>query len=108
MATRREAITQLVLGTTVAVAGGRIKAAAEPTAAPRAGGGRIKIGQIGVGHAHANKLGVYRRSPDYEVVGIVESDPTLKARAETQAVFQGVPWMTCGLPLDRYASSRLS
>ena len=93
MATRREAITQLVVGTTVAVAGGRGKAAAEPTAAARAGG-RIKIGQIGVGHAHANKLGVYRRSPDYEVVGIVESDPTLKARAETQAVFQGLPWMT--------------
>jgi hypothetical protein len=33
---------------------------------------RIRIGQIGVGHAHANKLSVYRKSPDYEVVGIVE------------------------------------
>ena len=36
---------------------------------------RIKIGQIGVGHAHATKLSVYRHSPDYEVVGIVEPDP---------------------------------
>ena len=26
---------------------------------------RIKIGQIGVGHAHASKLSVYRASPDY-------------------------------------------
>ncbi len=30
--------------------------------------GRIKIGQIGVGHAHATKLSVYRNSADYEVV----------------------------------------
>ena len=35
---------------------------------------RIKIGQIGVGHAHATKLSVYRESADYEVVGIVEPD----------------------------------
>ncbi|MCA9082308.1 MAG: gfo/Idh/MocA family oxidoreductase, partial [Planctomycetaceae bacterium] len=28
---------------------------------------RIKVGQIGVGHAHASKLSVYRSSPDYEV-----------------------------------------
>src|SRR5262245_9755280 len=55
---------------------------------------RIKVGQIGVGHAHASKLAVYRRSPDYEVVGIVEPDATLRARAEGQAAFQGLPWMT--------------
>jgi len=55
---------------------------------------RIKIGQIGVGHAHASKLGVYRRSPDYEVVGIVEPDATLRSRAGGQAAFQGLPWMT--------------
>ena len=33
---------------------------------------RLKMGQIGVGHAHATKLQVYRESPDYEVVGLVE------------------------------------
>lgn len=55
---------------------------------------RIKIGQIGVGHAHASKLSVYRASSDYEVVGIVEPDAKLRERAETQRVFQGVPWMT--------------
>src|SRR5262245_35454406 len=42
---------------------------------------RIKIGQIGVGHAHANKLAVYRDSPDYEVVGIDEPDKELRERA---------------------------
>jgi predicted dehydrogenase len=55
---------------------------------------RIKIGQIGVGHAHATKLAVYRRSPDYEVVGIVEPDGKLRSKAERQAAFQGLPWLT--------------
>ena len=55
---------------------------------------KIKIGQIGVGHAHASKLSVYRDSPDYEVVGIVEPDPELQKRAATQAPYQGLKWMT--------------
>ena len=55
---------------------------------------RIKIGQIGTGHAHASKLEVYRRSPDYEVVGIVESDPQLRARAEKQAAYRDLLWMS--------------
>jgi predicted dehydrogenase len=54
----------------------------------------IKIGQIGVGHAHATKLSVYRKSPDYEVVGIVEPDPALRKAAETSEVYRGLPWMT--------------
>jgi predicted dehydrogenase len=55
---------------------------------------RIKIGQIGVGHAHATKLSVYRQSPNYEVVGIVEPDAALRKRAETQAAFRDLPWLT--------------
>jgi predicted dehydrogenase len=55
---------------------------------------RIKVGQIGVGHAHASKLGVYRKSPDYEVVGIVESDPGLREQAEKNPLYQELPWMT--------------
>src|SRR5205814_5657887 len=55
---------------------------------------RIKIGQIGVGHAHATKLGVYRESPDYEVVGIVEPDKELRERAGQQPAFRDLPWMT--------------
>lgn len=55
---------------------------------------RIKIGQIGVGHAHASKLSVYRQSADYEVVGIVEPDAALRKRAEAQAVYRDLPWMT--------------
>lgn len=55
---------------------------------------RIKIGQIGVGHAHATKLSVYRESPDYEVVGIVEPDKELRERAGQQPAFRDLPWMT--------------
>lgn len=55
---------------------------------------RIRIGQIGVGHAHASKLSVYRNSPDYEVVGIVEPNAELRKQAEIQEPFRGLPWMT--------------
>ena len=55
---------------------------------------RIKIGQIGVGHAHASKLAVYRQSADYEVVGIVEPDAALRKNAEAQAAFRDLPWLT--------------
>lgn len=59
-----------------------------------AAGRRIKVGQIGTGHGHATKLGVFRASADYEVVGLVEPDAELRGRAEGQAAFRGVPWMT--------------
>lgn len=55
---------------------------------------KIKIGQIGVGHGHATKLGVYRKSPVYEVVGIVEPNDALREKARNHPAFQGVPWMT--------------
>jgi predicted dehydrogenase len=63
-------------------------------AANAAAGGPIKVGQIGVGHAHAAKLGVFRKSPDYEVVGIVEPDAELRRRAESQETYRDLPWMT--------------
>ena len=54
----------------------------------------IKIGQIGVQHAHATKLAVYRASPDYEVVGIVEPDDNAWASAQRQSAFRDIPRMT--------------
>ncbi|MCA8986888.1 MAG: Gfo/Idh/MocA family oxidoreductase [Planctomycetaceae bacterium] len=54
----------------------------------------IRIGQIGTGHAHASKLSVYRASEDYEVVGIAEPDPVLRERAQSQATYADLPWMT--------------
>ena len=55
---------------------------------------KIKIGQIGVGHAHAAKLGVFRNSADYEVVGIVEPDDQLRASAKNQPAYKDLTWMT--------------
>ena len=55
---------------------------------------RIKVGQIGVGHAHATKLSVYRASPDYEVVGIAEPDERLRKQAENQPAYRGLRFMT--------------
>ena len=56
---------------------------------------KIRIGQIGTTHGHASgKLEVYRKSPDYEVVGLVEPDLKQRQKAETQAVYRDLPWMT--------------
>lgn len=85
--TRRDAV-ELLAGT-LAWAGLRVARAADGAAKPR-----IKIGQIGVGHAHASKLSVYRDSPEYEVVGIVEPDAKLRERAASQAPYRDLPWMT--------------
>ncbi len=65
--------------------------AADP---PGASGARIKVGQIGTAHSHATKLEVFRRSPDYEVAGIVEPNAALRERAAAKPAFQNVPWMT--------------
>jgi predicted dehydrogenase len=65
-------------------------AAADPVAGP----GPIRVGQIGVTHGHATKLRVYRESPDYEVVGVVESDAEARGKAEGDPTFSGLPWMT--------------
>lgn len=61
-----------------------------------AAGRRIKIGQIGTGHGHSEgKLDTLRKLPDdYEVVGIVESDPQLRRAAENQGAYRGMKWMT--------------
>ena len=48
--------------------------------------GKIRIGQIGTGHAHAaGKMETMRASSDYEVVGVAEPDPEQRARAEKSA-----------------------
>jgi len=83
---RRE-LLRMVAGLSTATMG-RGAAYADPTRP------RIKIGQIGVGHAHASKLSVYRNSPDYEVVGIVEPDERLRQAAKQMDPFNGLQWMS--------------
>jgi len=60
-----------------------------------AGKKKVKIGQIGIGHAHAaGKMMVYRDSPDYEVVGIVEPNPEIRKLKGDYPAFAGLPWMS--------------
>lgn len=55
----------------------------------------IKIGQIGTGNQHANKIGTLRKLPDlFEVVGIVEDDPQFRAKAQKQGCYEGLTWMS--------------
>src|SRR4051812_42528905 len=69
-------------------AGGALRAAVK--AAPR-----MRIGQIGTGHAHADgKLAALQRSADFELVGVVEPDPRLRRAAEARAGYRGVRWLT--------------
>ena len=75
-----------------ALAAGSAGGAGQLRAVPAAD--RIKIGQIGVGHAHAGgKMQSYRESAEFEVVGIVESDPQLRERAEESETYRGLKWM---------------
>lgn len=83
-----------MVGSTVA-ASAALAGEAEPDRRPK-----IKIGQIGVGHAHASKLAVFRQSSDYEVVGIAEDDAALRERAASQPAFRDLPWMTQRQLLD--------
>lgn len=55
---------------------------------------KIKYGQIGVSHAHANKIKVYRNSDRYEVVGVVEKDPVARDKAQHDPNYEGLPWLT--------------
>ncbi|MFN9718286.1 MAG: Gfo/Idh/MocA family protein [Planctomycetota bacterium] len=88
MTTRRTVLgalmTHYLLAQSAGVAGSRTS-----TRQPK-----IRIGQIGTTHAHASKLSVYRRSDDYEVVGLVEPDLPRRQQAEKDAAFRDLPWMT--------------
>lgn len=57
---------------------------------------RIKIGQIGIGHAHASeKMSALRRLTGfYEVVGVVEPDLQWRKLRGDFREYQGLPWLT--------------
>lgn len=54
----------------------------------------IKYGQIGVGHAHANKITAYRNSDDYEVVGVVEPNEELRRNAQQSDTYRDLPFVS--------------
>jgi predicted dehydrogenase len=57
---------------------------------------RIKVGQIGTAHAHASgKMDALRKLTEhYEVVGVVEPDPALRAAAQRQTAYRDLRWLT--------------
>jgi predicted dehydrogenase len=56
---------------------------------------KIKIGQIGTGHAHAYKIGTLRRLTDlFEVVGVADDDPKQREKNENKGHYKDLPWMT--------------
>ena len=59
-------------------------------------GERIKVGQIGVGHAHAGgKMATFRKLVDhYQVIGIVEPDEELRRKWQDHPIYRGLTWMT--------------
>ncbi len=62
----------------------------------QAAGEKIKIGQIGTGHAHApGKAETIKKFSDqYEFVGIVEPDPELRQQAQQNDAYKDVPWLS--------------
>jgi predicted dehydrogenase len=93
MPTSRRTLLKGLTGITCSIAASRLLAsqAGGSTAAPVA---RLKVGQIGVGHAHASKLAAYLESADFEVVGIAEPNQELKTAAMKIAPYRDVPWMS--------------
>lgn len=85
MPNRRDVLSMMAGAATWMATAGSSSAADRP---------RIKVGQIGTGHAHASKLSVYRSSPDYEVVGVVEPDLTLRKQAEASDTYRGLKFLT--------------
>ena len=57
---------------------------------------RIKVGQIGTGHAHASgKMTTLRQfAEDWEVVGLVEPDAALRERLAADPAYRDVPLLT--------------
>lgn len=58
--------------------------------------GRIRIGQIGIGHNHAHeKMCALRKlSEVFDVVGVVEEDPLWRDKRGGLPGYQGLPWLT--------------
>lgn len=55
----------------------------------------IKIGQIGTGNQHANKIATLRGLTDlFEVVGVAEDDAAQRAKALKSDCYKGLTWMT--------------
>jgi predicted dehydrogenase len=61
----------------------------------------IRIGLLGVGHAHAGgKLRVLEASPEFEVVGVAEEDAELRERRRATEPFASARWLSADALLE--------
>lgn len=89
---RRNFLSQSLRTATAASTVGLLAGGLSNAAAPS---GKIKVGQIGTGHPHAKgKMEAFRRSADFEVVGVVEPDAALRKDALKSDVYQDLRWLT--------------
>ncbi|MEM8734577.1 MAG: Gfo/Idh/MocA family oxidoreductase [Planctomycetota bacterium] len=75
-----------VMTATAAAASGLIVGA--QSALPSTKPDKLKYLQIGIGHAHANKILQYSASESWDVIGIVEENPELRERAQKTKPYQ--------------------
>lgn len=54
----------------------------------------LKYLQIGTTHPHADKISVYRESPEWEVVGVVEPEFARREAAKRSKHYQDLPFLT--------------
>src|SRR5688572_17729161 len=66
-----------------------------PLAAQSAPPNVVRAGILGTAHSHTSgKLKAMQDSPSYEVAGVCENDAAAKARAQKDARFRDVRWMS--------------
>ncbi|MFP6634018.1 MAG: Gfo/Idh/MocA family oxidoreductase [Planctomycetota bacterium] len=81
-------------GQATAVAAGAMTSPGR-AAGQAAGKKKIRIAQLGVGHAHAaGKMQAYRQSGAFEVVGVCEPDESLRRKASAAGVYKDLRWVT--------------
>ena len=81
-------------GQATAVAAGAMTSPGR-AAGQAAGKKKIRIAQLGVGHAHAaGKMQAYRQSGAFEVVGVCEPDESLRRKAGAAGVYKDLRWVT--------------
>jgi len=87
---RREFVRRIVQ------AGAGLAALAATRPARSAAGAKIRIGQIGTAHGHAEgKLATIRKMHgEYELVGVVEPDPARRQAVQGRGAYRDVRWMT--------------
>ena len=58
--------------------------------------GRIRIGQLGIGHNHGTgKMAALRKLTEhFEVVGVAEPDPEWLGKRKDDPTYRGLRWMS--------------